>query len=151
MQLSEYGQITLNFWSEITPHFPCATIPIFVIMPNHVHAIIVIQDTVGRGVVTTPLPTPIDIDNREKTSLGGETRPLPGLGQIVAYYKYHTTKQINAINANPGTRFWQRNYYEHIIRNERELHAIRTYIQNNPLKWDLDQDNPSNPATGTLG
>jgi REP element-mobilizing transposase RayT len=66
------------------------------------------------------------------------------LGRIVAYFKYQSTKGINKSRCCIGTRVWQRNYYEHIIRNEEELRDIREYIMSNPLKWALDKDNPEN-------
>ena len=79
------------------------------------------------------------------TNQGGETPPLHRtLGQIVAYYKYQSTKEINRIRNTPGIPIWQRNYYEHIIRNENDLNRIREYILNNPLQWDNDENNPVN-------
>jgi len=71
------------------------------------------------------------------------------LGQIVAYYKYQTTKHINRIHDNARTPFWQRGFYEHACamhtaRNNRELTSVRQYIADNPLRWQLDRDNPQN-------
>lgn len=120
MILSDCGRVANDFWSQIPVHFPNVTVDIFIVMPNHIHAIIIIEE--GRGGITPPLPST--------------------LGQIVAYYKYQTTVQINHLNDNAGTPFWQRGYYEHIIRNDREMETIRRYIQENPLKWELDQENP---------
>jgi hypothetical protein len=68
----------------------------------------------------------------------------PTLGQIVAYHKYETTKRINALRNMTGVRFWQRGFYDHIVRSQRELDAIRLYTVNNPLEWALDRDNPYN-------
>jgi hypothetical protein len=65
------------------------------------------------------------------------------LGQIIAYFKYQTTKSINQIHQTPGIRIWQRNYYEHVIRNETDLNDVRQYIINNPLQWDMDKENPN--------
>lgn len=98
-------------------------------MPNHVHAIIS-NTNIGRGGVTPP------------SSIQGEgTSPLPkaALGRMVASYKYQTTKQINQVMNTPGHRFWQRNYYERVIRNERELQATFDYIEANPANWDKDE------------
>jgi REP element-mobilizing transposase RayT len=64
------------------------------------------------------------------------------LGQIVAYFKYQSSKRINLIRGTPGMRLWQRNYFEHIIRNEESLNLIREYILTNPLRWHLDKENP---------
>jgi len=90
----------------------------------------------------------IDVDRRGAVAApqGEETSPLhkPTLGQMIAYFKYQSTKQINVLRKDVGTRFWQRNFYEHIIRSDRELNAIREYIIDNPLRWDADLDNPIN-------
>jgi hypothetical protein len=74
---------------------------------------------------------------------GGETPPLrkPTLGQIVAFFKYQTTKEINAIEGGPVTRLWQRNYFEHVIRNQREMENIWNYIESNPARWWNDDEN----------
>jgi len=74
---------------------------------------------------------------------GEVTSPLQKhtLGQIIAYFKYQTTRSVNHICHTPGTRIWQRNYYEHVIRNEHDLNDIRRYILDNPVKWDADEEN----------
>ena len=130
------GEKAKEFWQEIPKHFENVQLDEFMVMPNHIHGIIIIKDETEtrRGEVSSP----------EYDKNGGVTPPLqrPTLGQIVAYYKYQTTKLINQIRNIPGSSVWQRNYYEHIIRNENELYRIREYIQNNPLKWELDRENP---------
>jgi len=113
MQPNQWGTIVKECWYEIPIHFSTVYLDEFVIMPNHVHGIIVME--------------------------GGETPPLrPTLGQVVAYYKYQSTKQINILRNLQGTRIWQRNYYEHVIRNDKDLDQTRQYIQFNPLLWDED-------------
>lgn len=113
----------------------------FIIMPNHMHGIISIADDC-RGEVSSPL-----LKTETKTiKEGGETPPLHKnirkytLGQIVAYFKYQTTKDINELRGTSGIPLWQRNYYERIIRNEIELNKIREYIANNPLNWESDEN-----------
>jgi len=124
MQLSPFGQIAFDFWEVVTAHFSSVEIDSFVIMPNHIHAILVLHDpSVGAG---SPRPT-------ESTNPA-----FPGLGQIVGFYKYQTTKQINTLRCIAGGSFWQRNYYEHILRNEEEWGKTRDYILANPLRWDED-------------
>jgi len=67
------------------------------------------------------------------------------LGQIVAYLKYQSTKEMNRIETeNAITKFWQRNYYEHIIRDEKDLQNKTDYIESNPMLWNEDEDNPRN-------
>jgi REP element-mobilizing transposase RayT len=68
------------------------------------------------------------------------------LGRLIGAFKTVSTKQINLIRNAPRTPIWQRNYYEHIIRNEESLNKIREYIINNPLSWQLDQLHPNNPS-----
>jgi hypothetical protein len=73
--------------------------------------------------------------------LGGETPPLrkPTLGQIVAYFKYQSTKEMNPLdNTGTVTKFWQRNYYEHVIRNDKDLQNISDHIEADPLLWEQE-------------
>jgi REP element-mobilizing transposase RayT len=73
-------------------------------------------------------------------------RQSGSIGSIIAGFKSAVTKRINTLRDNPGCPVWQRNYYEHVVRNETDLTNIRQYIANNPLKWDLDENNPANAA-----
>jgi putative transposase len=102
---------------------------------------------IRRGVVATPATTPTPARYPTDPWQGGETPPLRPLtlGEIVAFYKYQTTKTINQIRDMVGTRFWQRNYWEHVIRNEAEMQRIREYIQANPARWRDDQLHPAAP------
>ncbi len=124
MYLSRYGEIIQEWWNNIPGHFPNVETGAFVSMPNHIHGIIYIID--GRR-------------SREIPPLHKRT-----LGQIVAYFKYQSTKEMNAMdNTGTITKFWQRNYYEHIIRNEKELQQKTDYILDNLSRWDDDEENPS--------
>jgi len=167
MRLSEWGQIVHGFWDAIPIHFPNVSIGGRVTMPNHGHAVIKINDD-RRGVVAAPddaAPNGATSDGADVvTGLGEETSPLrhmagemgektsplrPTLGQIVAYYKYQTTKRINELRGTPGVPFWQRNYWEHVVRDDIDLNRIRQYIANNPLRWHEDQLNPIVPPRPT--
>jgi len=108
----------------------------FVVMPNHLHGIIVITYGVG-AYGHTPLQK-------------GFKSPSKTVGAIIRGFKSTTTKQINLFHNTPGIPFWQRNYYEHVVRNEDELNKIREYIRNNPLKWDLDKENPGRTGVDVL-
>lgn len=147
MRLNEYGTVAGNFWNSIPSHYPQVELDVFVIMPNHVHGIIVFNDT-GRGEVTSPSSVVVTPFSKKKptTKQGGETPPLQRntLGQVLAYFKYQAAKEINRIRNTPRYPLWQRNYYEHIIRDENELNRIREYIINNPLQWTDDENNPAN-------
>ncbi len=145
MELNEWGKIMVECWNKISERFPNIELDRFVVMPNHMHGIIHI---VGAG---SPRPTDYIAPNKTvslaaKTKLGAETAPLQrySLGQMIAFFKYQSTKHINQFRQNPGTPIWQRNYYEHVIRNERSLTEIREYIENNPARWTLDRNHPKN-------
>ena len=68
------------------------------------------------------------------------------LSSLIAGFKAATTKQINIIRNSPKYPVWQRNYYDHVIRNNQSLEKLREYIDNNPLSWELDQLHPNNPS-----
>ena len=149
MILNEYGVIVQKWWEEIPIHFPTVELGVFVIMPNHVHGIVFIT-TNRRGDVISPHDNPNnniqDSYVDETNNLDGETPPLrkPTLGQIVAYFKYQSTKEMNRIETDKAiTKFWQRNYYEHIIRDEKDLQNKTNYINTNPSRWDEDDNNPN--------
>ena len=97
-------------------------------MPNHIHGVLIISED----------DSPVGV--RHASPL----QPRPPLGIIVGSFKSAVTKRINESRATPGILVWQRNYFEHVIRSERELNVIRQYILDNPLKWALDRDNPIN-------
>ena len=152
MYLSNYGEIVQKWWDNIPHHFPNVETGAFVIMPNHIHGIVFVTEE-RRGEVVSPHDQPNDSNQKntmqtsETDNQGGEIPPLrrPTLGQIVAYFKYQSTKEMNeADNTGIITKFWQRNYYEHIIRNEKELRRKTDYILDNPSQWDEDQENPRN-------
>ena len=94
-------------------------------MPNHLHGIVVIVDE-GRGGSRTA--------HTSATANGVLRKPL---GHLVGAFKTVSTKRINKYRGTPGARLWQRNYYEHIVRNEESLRSIREYIANNPAKGDV--------------
>lgn len=162
VMLNRYGEIVERWWDEIPIHFPGVETGAFVIMPNHIHGIIVI--TARRGTVPVPNDNPVPNDilmpkendaneishenNVSSKIQGGDaSRPprqstfqgVPTLGQIIAYFKYQSTKEMNLLdNTGTVTKFWQRNYYERIIRDENALQNITRYIEANPLLWDED-------------
>jgi REP-associated tyrosine transposase len=122
MLLNKYGGIVRNCWDDLPNHYQHAQLDEFVIMPNHVHGIIVLK--VGAGF--KPAPT-----------------KQYGLPEIVRAFKAFSSRRINDIRDTCGISIWQRNYYERIIRGEKDLHSIREYIRYNPLKWEEDEENPN--------
>ena len=125
-------------WRWLGVRYEHVEIDAFVVMPNHLHGIVIIS-VVGARFPRPSVPS-------HATIQGAETAPLrqPTLGQIVACFKYQTAKRINLHRATPGMPVWRRNYYEHVIRDDEDLDRIRQYIQNNPAQWHLDAENPEN-------
>jgi len=118
------GQLVQEAWHGLPNHYPHVGLDAFVIMPNHVHGIIVLS---GDGV---------------EAGLKPASTIRHALPEVVRGFKTFSSRRINAWRQTSGTHVWQRNYYEHVIRNERELDKIRAYIGTNPLKWTLDRENP---------
>lgn len=128
MKLSGFGTIVQDEWRRSVFIRPEIELDAFVVMPNHVHGIIIITEMRAHGRA----PLQPDWFNRKPRSLGS----------FIAGFKSTTTKRINIIRGTPGVPVWQRNYYERVIRNEAELNAIRQYIADNPRQWDWDRENP---------
>jgi len=131
--LNDIGEIAEQWWLKLENKFANIILDDHVIMPNHIHGVIIISG--GRDNVGAIHELPLQRDKIERRRM-----LIP---KIIGYFKMNTAKYINQLRDATGHPFWQRNYYEHIIRNENELNRIREYIQNYPLKWDLDRENPS--------
>jgi len=141
-------------------HFPHVQLDAWVVMPNHLHGIIVITNDPCRGEASQATgspakPLPVSTAGFVDETASGDASPLPqrhagappgSLGAIVGNYKAVTARRINRLRDGPGLPVWQRNYYEHVVRDERALIAIRHYITENPARWTWDTYNPS--ATG---
>ena len=134
IELSKFGSIVEKRWKEIPAHFPSVVLDEFVLMPNHFHGIVLLG---RRGGVSPPsfdfVPTP------EEGAMTAPLRLAPKLGQVIAYFKYQSTRAINELRVTPGVPLWQRNYYERIIRDDQELMDTRNYIRLNPHHWRDDE------------
>ena len=124
--LNAYDHIVVSCWNELPVHYLHCVVDTFVVMPNHVHGIVFL--------------------NADKSSVGAGFKPAQtpphGLPEIVRGFKTFSARRINARRKTPGLSVWQRNYYEHVIRNEESLNRIRQYIADNPTRWGLDRENP---------
>jgi REP element-mobilizing transposase RayT len=128
MQINAEGEIIVACWQAIPEHFQNAELDEFIIMPNHIHGIVSIACE-NRNT------------ERSTTTPKGTTRS--SLGAVVGAFKSAATKRINQLDETASNPVWQRGYYERIIRDERELNDTRQYIVDNPLKWALDDENPT--------
>ena len=125
MALNDIGRMVEEVWIAIPSHFPNVELGEFVIMPNHIHGIISI--TVG-ATHASPLT---------RVAKG----PMPGsIAAIVGSFKSTASRKFRETTANPGKHLWQRNYYEHIIKNERDYQATYDYILANPMNWEKDEE-----------
>jgi len=139
--LNDFWKIAERFWLEIPKHFSFVVLDEFVIMPNHIHGIIIIDKQIivetRQCLVSTETETEIKTNNRFQNQWKWT------ISSIIGSFKSICTKTINK-SQNKIFFAWQPNYYDRIIRNEDELQRIRKYIIENPLKWELDKDNTEN-------
>ena len=134
MIFDTFGQAVEEEWLRTAQIRPNVELDEYVIMPNHIHGIIMIEAT-DVGATWQVAPT-----NNTKRPRG----PAPGsLGAIMAQFKRAATLRINHLRGTHGQPVWHRNYYEHIIRNDDTLNRIREYVHTNPQRWHLDKYNPA--------
>jgi REP element-mobilizing transposase RayT len=138
MRLNDKGQHVEKCWHEILVHFPNVELDEFVIMPNHVHGILVIDDIVGAKNFSPLQLMPSRSNPVPAQTPRGTSKTI---GSIIRGFKIGVTKWFR--QNTPVYTVWQRNYYEHIIRNEETLHCSREYVINNPAQWELDRENPN--------
>jgi putative transposase len=142
MLLNDLGRIAVDEWLRAATVRHNVSLDAFVIMPNHLHGIILIANE----YLGTPTPRGGDPAGRPYTT-NRASGPAPGsVGAIIGQFKAAATKRINALRGTPGAPVWQRNYYEHVIRDESELNDVRQYIADNPAGWDMDENNPRTGA-----
>lgn len=140
MVYNEFGEILRDEWQKTASLRPYVELDAFCVMPNHFHGIIMINDDYCRG---TARRAPTEIITPTETYAPTEQFGKPinySIPTIVRAYKSAVTKRINELRNTPAAPVWQRNYYEHIIRNDIELTHIRNYIQNNPNHWETDTE-----------
>jgi len=118
MRLNQCGQIVQETWNDLPNHYPHIKLDAFCIMPDHIHAIIIL--TAVPHMPPSPLPTP----------------KRHGLPEIVRAFKTFSARHINTLRRAPGIPVWHRNYYEHILRDEVDLANTRRYILHNPQEWE---------------
>ncbi len=141
MRLSAAGRLASQHWEALPQRFPGLTLDAYVVMPNHLHGILVFSASAGAT---------------EQACRAGPqraaTRDAPTVGDVVGAYKSIVTVEYGRMVRSgqlPAYRehLWQRNYYEHIIRDDTSLERHRRYITDNPARWALDDENPA----GTTG
>jgi putative transposase len=146
MCLNQCGAIIADEWQKSSVIRKEIELDAWIVMPNHFHGIVIIKNIVRKNCD--------HIVEANGDDDGGENArsPLQGmkpksLSSLMAGFKSITTKKINILRDAATTPLWQRNYYEHIIRNPDAMYKIRQYIINNPVSWEIDQLHPDNPST----
>ena len=139
---SEIGTLAEKFWMEIPQHFPYIELGNFVVMPNHVHGILIIDKNVKTlqcnvSENESPVETLHCNVSTNKNEQMANISPKSGtISTILRSYKSVVTKNARFIHAEFG---WQPRFHDHIIRNAPEWERIQTYIENNPMNWTEDK------------
>jgi REP element-mobilizing transposase RayT len=142
MRLNLAGRMVQAVWDDIPSFYPGVETDAFVVMPNHIHAIIIVLGSVGAAPRGRPC------HGRPGSGQPQGVAPTLSLPDAVHRFKTMTTKRYSDGVRQSGwpayrRRLWQRNYYDHIIRGERSMDRIRQYIATNPMCWEIDQENPN--------
>ena len=123
VRLNEMGTIVQQTWDDLPTHYHGIDLDAFIVMPNHVHGIIILAD---------------------------ESARRHAIPEIVRGFKTFSARRVNERAGKSGV-LWQRGYYEHVIRNEKALDRIRAYIANNPARWADDPENISRAVPAEAG
>lgn len=156
MHRNAYGEIVAEDWAWLAERYPAVRLDAFVVMPNHLHGIVMIAASEDDGREGGPREGGSQV--RKGGSWGGEdgSRTAPtemgessrkSLGRLIGAFKTVSTKHVNEWREAPGVALWQRNYYEHIIRDDSDLARIREYIAANPARWREDSEYVPTPPS----
>ena len=142
VQLNRNGKIVKDCWLEIPKHFQSVTLDEYVIMPNHLHGIVKInenQNVWARHKVSSlrRQASPYSANDQNTKPIG---TPSHSLGAIIGSFKSVAAKRIHKAGLIKDQFIWQRNYYEHVIRDDEDYQRIVQYIQFNPINWEEDQE-----------
>lgn len=112
--LKNVGKVAQDYILQIPKKYPNVCVDQYVVMPNHIHLLLRIREESGTG------------------------NPSPTMGDVIGWYKYQVTKQVNLKNNTPGQKIFQRSYHDHVIRGEKDYQMIWQYIDTNPARWQED-------------
>jgi REP element-mobilizing transposase RayT len=152
--LNDFGQLIKEEWLKSAEIRKEIELDDFVIMPNHFHGIVIINQEINSDFMKNDVDfqdNNVGANGRSPRQQIQSSRPKismkpKSISSLIAGFKSATTKKINIIRNTPQNPVWQGNYYDHIIRNDESLARIREYVQNNPLSWENDQLHPNNPS-----
>jgi len=138
MKLNELGKLANRLWHEIPNHFPFIILEAFIVMPNHVHGILIIDNVETRLIASPPLIASLSTPSANKTGgITGNKNPMlhANISRVIRWYKGRCAFEMRKIHADFN---WQTRFHDHIIRNAESFARIHNYIQNNPLNWFED-------------
>ena len=148
MIMNDLGHVVAEEWVKTAEIRSNVELDIWVVMPNHFHAIVVIDDDnpPRRGDLRSPFfqQTHGESIKPFRSANQGDRQVAPtgprakSIGAIMSGFKSAVTKRINIVRQTPGLPLWQRNYWDHVIRDEADLKRIREYVATNPLRWESD-------------
>jgi len=155
MQLNDMGRIAKKCWNEIPSHFSHVRLDEFTVMPNHIHGILIVTPVgannyspIGENILTPVRAknlSPLRTNNHSPHRPQGTSKTI---GSIIRGFKIGVTKWCRKQNrqnipcSDTIKDIWQRNYFDHIIRDDKSLNRIREYIIQNPMQWEFDRENP---------
>ena len=168
MELNAVGRAVEGVWYGLPEHYPHVELDVFVVMPDHVHGIVVLVGgdseagsdsgpTLGSGAGGSreeeagwkPARTQDPATKDGPTKRGSRRRH--GLSEVVRGFKTYSGRRVNGLRGTPGVAVRKRGYYEHVVRNEEDMNRIRQYFQENPLRWSLKRENQELKARGPRG
>ena len=150
LQETEQSKICMDCWNDLPNHYDNCVLDAFIIMPNHVHIIIIIRNRDDDDGVRMRVETGLKpVSTMPHTNTMSHTNTMPHtntnnaypLSEIIRGFKTFTARKINIYQNTPGKPFWQLRFHDHIIRNEKALNHIREYIGNNQINWENDRNN----------
>ena len=135
MEMNPFGQVVRETWDQLPTHYGHIRLDCFAVMPNHVHGTIFVVDenTVEAGL------KPVPADNAMERH---------AISEIIRGFKTFSSRRLNQLRRTPGQSVWQRNYFEHVVRDESALNRIRDYVLSNPSNWATDRENPHRQGRG---
>ena len=143
VELSQFGEMVRACWLWLGKHYDCVFLDEWILMPNHLHGIIVIQELNENGAGRQVPRYPGDSVRSDAFRGGSRTAPTTRgkpLGSLIGAFKTVSTRRVNELRGTPSAVLWPRNYYDHIVRNDVELGQIRQYVRTNPLMWHGDPE-----------
>jgi REP element-mobilizing transposase RayT len=138
VRLNDYGLVARDEWLRTGEVRAEIELDAFVVMPNHIHGIVLITDDVGAKTVGAPAAGATGVGATGRSPLRPRGPAKRSLASFICGYKPAVTRRINLLRNTPGARVWQRNYYERIIRDDDEAWRARAYINENPARWAED-------------